>query len=159
MTRWPDHYVRPCAELVCRTLAPPGARVPFSSAILCDGIVRQLGHWRGSLEPTVPLQRHMSAAIPPPLAAHCQMVCGRRNARCSHCSKAYADASVGRAHLVWPPIERATSRPSRILALPQRHIQPLNPPPLNTLGRGGCESWLRMKSTAGHLHAECVLSA
>ena len=32
---------------------------------------------------------------------------------------------------------------------PPRHIQPLNPPPLNTLGRGGCESWLRMKSTAG----------
>ena len=45
MTRWPDRYVRPCAELVCRTLAPPGARVPFSSAILCGGIVAVLRQW------------------------------------------------------------------------------------------------------------------
>ena len=37
--------LRPSVRGVCRTLAPPGARVPFSSAVLCGGIVAMLRQW------------------------------------------------------------------------------------------------------------------
>ena len=164
MTRWPDRYVRPCAELVCRTLAPPGARVPFSSAILCGGIVAMLRQW----DTGEALRADGAAAVPHvppqyrrrfPHIARWSVAAATPDAVSA--GNAYTDAAYKRDKPFWPGLPSGGPRSDS-------RAPWLSPSPATRRRSTAEPRWLRelaeneeltVRRLACGAHAECMMRA